>query len=106
MADSGYAGLLGPFSASDEYSAQWFLISQILGRQCTAELVKVIKVHGAGGPGNPPPTVDVQPMVHMVDGSGAIVPHGVIPGVPSFRLQAGVSAVIMDPKAGDIGLCV
>jgi hypothetical protein len=105
-ANGGFPGFLTSLSVTDEASFLWWFISQLNNRQCTAELVKVVAVHGEGGPTNPPPTVDVQPMVHQVDPLGVITPHGVIPGVPSFRLQAGGAAVVMDPKEGDVGLCI
>ncbi|MEE8658515.1 Gp138-N domain-containing protein [Acetobacteraceae bacterium EV16G] len=52
-----------------------------------------------GGPGR----VDVHPMVHQQDAAGRVYPHGVILDIPYMRLQAGTSAIILDPQPGDIG---
>lgn len=106
MSGQGYRGAAGPNDLANDTNALWFLVSQLVNRICTAELVEVVAVNGAGGAANPPPTVDVKPLVAQISGDGTITPHGVIPGVPSFRLQAGSAAVIMDPKKGDIGLCI
>jgi len=51
-----------------------------------------------------PPIVSVQPLVNQVDGQGNPTQHGIINGVPVFRLQGGANAIIADPVAGDIGL--
>jgi len=51
-------------------------------------------------------TVDIHPLVNMVDGYGNATPHGVIYGCPYFRLQAGNSAIVIDPVAGDIGIAL
>lgn len=66
-------------------------------------LVKVVKCSNSGGL-SPVGTVDVQPLVHQVDGKGRSTPHGIIYGIPYFRLQGGTDAIIIDPKAGDIGM--
>lgn len=102
----GYRGAASPNDVANGTNVQWFMIQQLINRVCTAELVEVVAVTGAGGPTNPPPLVDVRPMVHQVNGNNEVTPHGIVPGVPSFRLQAGSAAVIMDPQVGDIGLCI
>lgn len=67
----------------------------------TPTLVRVEAVHGEGV--SLVGTVDVVPMVHQQDGQGKTVPHGVIYGVPYCRVQGGASALIIDPRPGDIG---
>ena len=62
----------------------------------------VVSVTGGGIAA--PATVSVQPMVHQIDGAGNTTPHGVIAGLPVFRPQGGISAVIADPAVGDIGV--
>jgi phage baseplate assembly protein gpV len=51
-------------------------------------------------------TVDVQPMVHQVDGKDTGTPHSTIHGLPFFALQAGASIVRLTPRVGDIGIAV
>jgi hypothetical protein len=88
-----------------DLNAQSFLINALIGRLATTALVKVLAVSNSGGV-EAVGTVDVQPMVHQVDGAGNPTPHGKISNIPYFRLQGGADAIILDPKEGDIGLCV
>jgi hypothetical protein len=69
---------------------------------CHLVLVKAVSAGGVGPVG----TVDVQILVNQVDGDGNATPHGTIHGLPYFRLQGGVSAVVIDPVVGDIGMAV
>ena len=80
-----------------------FIINQMTAKMQTVTLVRVVKAQGVGV--NPVGSVDVQPLVAQLDGSGNAMPHGVIYNVPYFRLQGGKNAVIIDPEIGDIGLC-
>ena len=80
-----------------------YIVESILSRLQTVTLVKVVAVKGGGL--SPVGMVDVQPLVSQIDGSGGVIPHGVIFNVPYMRLQGGSNAVIIDPKAGDIGMC-
>jgi hypothetical protein len=50
--------------------------------------------------------VDILPLVSQIDGAGNKVDHGVIHNAPVFQLQAGTSAIIATPVAGDIGLAI
>lgn len=72
----------------------------------TAIPVEVMAVHP--GEGSPPGigTVDVQPLVQTVDGSGKLWSLGVTYGASFSRNQAGRNALVMDPAKGDIGLAV
>ncbi|MEK7888216.1 oxidoreductase [Burkholderia contaminans] len=74
----------------------------MLARVRTAYLAKVIAVTGGGV--NQAGTCDVQPLVGQLDGTGNVIAHGVIRGVPYLRLAGGANAVILDPQVGDIGL--
>ena len=67
-------------------------------------LVQVVAVH----PGEASITgmVDVQPMVHQQDKQGKPHPRQMIHNVPYLRIQGGTSALIIDPKPGDIGFIV
>ena len=91
-------------SPTGDFNILSFLISQALGRVRTATLARVVAVHGGGLA--PVGTVDVQPLVSMVDGAGQAHPHGTVFRVPFFRLQGGDTAVILDPKVGSVGFLV
>lgn len=100
----------GQFNAgtdSTDSNALVFLIQQTLLLMQTVTLVKVVAVHGGGIV--PVGTVDVQPMVNQMDagpnGTQTANPHAIIYGVPFFRLQGGINAIVCDPQPGDIGMC-
>ena len=100
-----YTGQREPGSDASEINAHTFLIKQILATVAGSALVRVVSCTNAGGVsavGN----VDVQPLVNQVDGSGNATPHGTVHGLPYARVQGGADAVILDPKAGDIGIAV
>lgn len=101
----GFTGQATPSSAADPFSAMSFVIRQYLAGVRTAMLVQVKKVTNDGGV-TPVGKVDVQPLVHQVDGNGEIVAHGTVYGISYMRLQGGANAVILDPQVGDIGLAV
>lgn len=88
---------------SDDYSRTTFLVQSMLAKQASATVVIVREVD-ASDPDHP--QVSVQPMVSQVDGAGNAVDHGIIHGLPVWRLQGGGSAVIVVPEVGDIGLAV
>ena len=98
----GYAGAQGLRTGGSQFNAMAFLVRQILSGKTFGALVKVMAVNGPGGV-NPPGTVAVQPLVNQIDGLGNQLPHGTVFGMPWFRLQGGTSAIILDPKVGDIG---
>ena len=81
-----------------EFGRMGFVVRSIMAQQATTTLVIVRAVEDG--------SVDVQPMVAQVDGAGNAVDHGVIHGLPVWRLQGGNSAVIVEPAVGDIGLAV
>lgn len=83
---------------TNEYNRMAFVVRSIMAQQATTTLVIVRAVEGD--------TVDVQPMVAQVDGAGNAVDHGIIHGLPVWRLQGGNSAVVVVPTVGDIGLAV
>jgi hypothetical protein len=72
----------------------------------TAVPVQVMAVHP--GSGNPPAigTVDIQPLIQTVDGTGKRWNLGITYGAPFCRIQAGNTAIVVDPSEGDIGLAV
>lgn len=82
----------------DDLSLMKFIARQEAGGMATATLV-LVKAVNAG-------TVDVQPMVHQIDGDGKATEHGTMHSIPWFSHLAGNSAVTLKPKVGDIGLAI
>lgn len=91
--------------AESQFNAQALLFQNMMTRVHTAIMVRVLAV-SASGPVDTPGTVDIQPLVNMVDALGNSSAHGVIFACPYFRLQGGANAVIIDPEIGDIGIAV
>lgn len=100
--DFGY-GRLQPQDYGSDLNNAAFLIDEMMGRMVTMRLVQVVAVHGGAGAIAAAGTVDVLPLVSMVDGNGNVTKHVTVNGIPWFRLQGGKNAVIMDPQVGDIG---
>ena len=99
MADEqAYTGHAALSDITGEYSRLEFVVQSILAKSATTTLVIVRAVDDD--------KVDVQPMVSQLDGAGNAVDHGIIHGLPVWRLQGGNSAVIVKPAVGDIGLAV
>lgn len=101
----GYPGWRGLSSDNSRFNATWFLIQQALRLIHTATLVQVKACTNSGGL-SPIGTVDVLPLVNMIDGLGQAQKHATVFGLPYFRLQGGSSAVILDPVQNDVGLAV
>lgn len=102
MSDSAQIfGQVGEYDLTTEFGRISFMIQQALGAARFGTPVKVVKVHG-GGVG-PAPTVDVQPLVKMMDIRGNSSSHGTIYGIPVYRNQAGKNVIINDPLVDDIG---
>lgn len=98
--DQAYQGAMDLHSGGSEFNTTDFIVRQILRQTCTATLVLVKAVDTVAR------TVDVQPMVHQLDGYGNVVPHGLVHGAPYVTLQGGSCAILIDPQVGDIGLAV
>ena len=79
------------------------IIKTALSGVRTSIPVQIIAVTNAGGV-SPIGTVNVQPMVSSVDGSGQIWAHGIIHNVPYMRIQGGANGIILDPQINDIGI--
>jgi len=90
-------------SANSDFNTQAFLMQSWINKVNTITLVKVVKIIPTGGL-NAVGYVDVQPLVAQLDGAGNAMPHGIIHNLPYFRVQGGVSAVIIDPVIGDLGM--
>lgn len=92
-----------PEDSASDFAARQFQINQTLARTRTMVLVQVMSISGGGGAIASPGTVNVQPLVKMIDGQGNTSSHGLINNIPVFRLGGGSNAVIIDPVVGDIG---
>jgi hypothetical protein len=95
-------GQAGPSADSNDYNAMQFLIMATIAKMQTVSVVEVVAVHGGGVA--PTGTVDVKVLINLMTGNGQPVPHGIIYGVPFNRAQGGLSAIILDPVVGDVGM--
>lgn len=106
MADNSIpAGPLSPEMAWGQFNQQSFVIQQMLNRLQTATLVQIMAVTNADAV-TPVGFVDVLPLVNQVDSDNTATPHTTIHNVPYLRMQGGANAIILDPKVGDIGICI
>jgi hypothetical protein len=96
---------LQAISSHNQFAAQSFFFQRMMTGVATAKLVTVISCTNTGADAAIG-TVNVQPLVNQMDGYNNAEPHGTIYSLPSFRYTGGVSAVILDPVAGDIGVIV
>lgn len=101
-------GTLGQMGLSSEAMAVAFIVQRLAASHIHVQLVQVkaVKPAGIDALTSTVGTVDVQPMVHQIDGTGKTYPHGIVHGLPYFRLQGGNVAIIMDPVVGDIGIAI
>lgn len=100
-------GLYGAWKLTTDLTPlnqEMYLIERMLARVNVATLVKVVAVHP--GADNAAGTVDVLPLVDMVDGAGAPTRHTTVYGLPYAQLQGGGYAFVCQPVAGDIGVCL
>jgi hypothetical protein len=102
---AGYPGQLGLNGGTSQFGAMSFLIEQMQGIFRTCTIVKVVKCTNAGGV-SPMGTVDVIPIINMVDGLMQGTEHGTVYGLSYARVQGGRNAVICDPRPGDLGVAV
>lgn len=100
----GY-GYLGPNDTASEYNALIFIIEQMISRIRTITPAKIIS-STSDGELSIAGTVNVQPLVNILDGVGNATQHGTIFNLIYVRLQGGSNAVIIDPQPDDIGLAL
>lgn len=95
-----------PSSIVADALRQELLVRALLSDARTAIPVKVVAAYP--GAGSPPAigTVDVQPLVQTVDGTGKLWSIDVVYGAPFSRWQSGGSAFIVDPAEEDIGIAL
>jgi len=98
-------GFIDNNSASGRWNIQNFQIQQSLAKMNTSTLVEIVSCTNEGGL-SPVGFVNVIPMVNQVDAAGNAIPHTTIFNVPYSRIQGGTDAIIIDPKAGDIGIAL
>ena len=106
----GYLGFRGTADFGSETNAMHSVIKAALSEVATSAVVRVVDFHGAEGAGNGavarPGTIDVELLVHQIDGGANTHPHGTIFNVPYHRAQNGLNGIIMDPQPGDVGVIV
>lgn len=96
--------LVAPFEAQFHPERQLeYTITRLLRQIHTVELVKVLAVYPTAGTVG---FVDVQPLVQDRTTNGVVLAQVPIYKAPYLRLQAGASAVILDPVVGDIGIAL
>lgn len=104
MSEAGKPGIgqQEPADSGSKFNVNDFHIQQQLGLVRTMELVKVVAVTNNGELAIAG-SVDVLPLVNLLDGQGNASEHITVYELPYTRAQGGTNAVIMDPKVGDIG---
>lgn len=98
------ASLYGPKDMAGGIGTQEMIINSLIGRVATTTVCKVVAIKPSGT--DAVGLLDVMPLVLQVDGAGNTYKNAVIHNVPYFRYQGGVNAVIIDPKVGDLGICL
>ena len=95
--------LIQPFSGTSHFNALNHVIKTAgdARMNCTICMVKKVSTNGGVAAVG---TVDVQPLVKMVDGQQQTTSHAMVHGLPYVRMMGGKFAVILDPQAGDIGI--
>ncbi len=101
----GVFGFWRPETTNSDFNILSFIIQSMLSKVNVATLVSVKAVHTAARVA-PAGTVDVVPLVDLIDGSGVAWPHTTVFNVPFMRVQGGANALICDPQVGDVGICV
>jgi Phage protein Gp138 N-terminal domain len=103
--DSLQQGVMQSTDTWGDVNGLVFAIKQVMNKIQTSTPVKVISCTNSGGL-SPVGFVNVVPMVNLVDCQGKSWPHGVLTNIPYSRIQGGTNAIIIDPKPGDIGVCL
>ncbi|AVO24154.1 hypothetical protein [Xanthomonas phage XPP9] len=100
MSDNPTLG--APFEAQfDSGRMQDWIMRRLMRQIHTAALVRVVAVYPTSGSVG---FVDVTPMVLQQTTDATVLPAAPLYRLPYLRLQGGLSAVILDPAVGDIGL--
>lgn len=91
--------MMNPNKGNSSLNTLVGIIDNALSQVSTAMPVTVLQVYENH-------TVDVMPMVDMLDNAGNAVEHAPITSIPYARLQGGDYGLIIEPKVGDKGLVV
>lgn len=91
--------MINPNKGNSSLNTLVGIIDNALSSVSTAMPVTVLQVYKNH-------TVDVMPMVDMLDNAGNAVEHAPITAIPYARLQGGDYGLIIEPKVGDKGLVV
>src|SRR5579862_3021906 len=102
---AGYPGQQDPADDASQFNQIQFLIRQAMRLISVGTLVQVKAVTSADEVAATK-FVDVQPLVKLIAPDGTVSSHGIVHGLPYFRLEIGLDAIICDPKVDDIGLAV
>jgi hypothetical protein len=97
-------GIAEANTLSSDYAKSTFVIEQLIAKINTMTVVKVMACTN-NGELSPVGFVDVKIMSHLVAGDESPIEHPTLYNIPYFRLQGGNNAIIIDPVAGDIGMC-
>lgn len=103
MSMNDYSGTASLVSNDGERSGFEFQVRQMLMRVNTCMPVVVTSVKGGGVA--PVGYLDCEIAVAQISGDNTTIDNVKLTNVPYLRYQGGENAVIIDPKAGDIGLC-
>lgn len=107
MSDNyAYLGAEDRFSSSTHINALQFMMERVVNRMSTCTLGQVQKVSNTPGEVTSVGTVDILPLVNLLDGYGQATQHQIVHGMPYFRFAGGQNAVLLDPQVGDIGLVI
>lgn len=98
----GIAGQFGLTSQTTEINKHHFQTKQALDERRHHFAAKIVKVYNRNSL-TQPCTVDIQPIVKLMDGAGGTSSHSTIYGIPVPRNQSGDSVIINDPQVGDVG---
>jgi hypothetical protein len=94
-----------PTSPTSGHNSLRFAIDMAKNAMMTCTIVQVKKVTNKGEV-KAIGSVDVLPLVQMIDGIQRTTDHVTVHNLPYLRIVGGKSAVILDPKVNDIGFVV
>lgn len=104
MSEKGSYGEFSDVDMSTPESVFYASLRQFMGTKSFCTIVRVVSVT-LGGDGSTG-FVDIIPLVTMLDGAGSVVQPTTIYNAPFSRLQGGVSAIVIDPVVGDLGVAL
>ena len=82
-----------------------FIIQQLISNVHTMIPVEVVSVSVPTGTLAPIGRCSVKILIQQIDGNNNVYSGGTVINVPYLRVQGGKNAVVLDPVAGDVGLC-